>query len=237
MSLAAAALSLLVLPLGAIDSPAPQDRPVETPRTEDPAAVLAPSWSIGAGLGLSYFAGSISSSSSQSISQFPMPTSPQVTTSLERALNARTWLAADVSASFQNLRGDGAASGQSIRYSSLNVDVGIRRVLTRASAPVEVSALALLGGGYGQNSYALPDSWDSTKFNNVTVSQWNVGVAGGLAVDRRLTQGLSVRISTPVLFAGYARNKASYPSSPDLSASGLTAGLRLAPRLDLRLAF
>jgi hypothetical protein len=237
MSLTAAALSLLVLPLGAIDASASQDRPVETPRAESSAAAPAPSWSIGAGLGLTCFAGPTFLSSAQSVWQFPTLAAPRVTTSLERALSARTWLIADVAASFQNLRGEGSASAQSSRYSSIFADVGVRRVLTPASAPVEVSALALLVGGYRRGSYTLPDGSDSTKVSDYSWSQWNVGVAGGVAVERHLIQNLSVRISTPILFAGYARNRASSPNSQDVSASGMTAGLQLAPRLDLRLAF
>lgn len=237
MSLATAALSLLVLPLGAIDASASQDRPVETPRAESSAAAPAPSWSIGAGLGLTYFAGPTLLSSAQSVWQFPTLATPQVTTSLERALSARTWLIADVAASFHNYRGEGSASAQSIRYSSIFADVGVRRVLTPASGPVEVSALALLIGGYGRVSQTLPNWSDNAQISDSSSSQWNVGVAGGVAVERHLIQNLSVRISTPILFAGYARNKASSPSSQDMSVSGLTAGLQLAPRLDLRLAF
>lgn len=240
MSLAAVALSLLAFPLGAIDPSAPQDRSAESPRVETPAAAPAPSWSIGAGMsydlnGLVYV-----NPFSEMSTALSTLSNPRVTTSVERALNTRTWLLVDAAASFQKSRADGAATGESTQYRLFSAGVGVRRVLTSAGAPVEVSALALLDGSYQMLSWpSLNTSGNviSASFPLLSQNQWRVGVSGGIAVDRRLTQDLSVRISTPIVYAGYAHYKATYQNAPYESGSGLSAALRLAPRLELRLAF
>jgi hypothetical protein len=66
---------------------------------------------------------------------------------------------------------------------------------------------------------------------------WGVGLTLGLAVERELTSGLSLRVATPLVGASWSR------STLDSSADGLTtsegggASLILAPSLELRLAF
>jgi hypothetical protein len=66
---------------------------------------------------------------------------------------------------------------------------------------------------------------------------WVAGVNAGIAVDRVLAGGLSLRVASPLLGASYTWERLDEPGQPRREGSGLHASALLAPRLELRLAF
>lgn len=219
-----AAVSLL-LPLGALESSATSSESVEP--------VSAPSWSIGAGLSFGGLSGWILTPPVTGLTGLisaPTSVAPGVTTSLERSLSERLWLLVGLSGAIATSKRDSGSSTSR----GISGQVGVRYVLTRPGAMADVSVLALLNGGLDDLSLS---SADSPAGSLRGTSNWNVGLSGGLAVERQLASGLSVRIATPLISAGYSRGKITYVDAADVRTTGFSAGLVLAPRLELRLTF
>jgi len=145
-------------------------------------------------------------------------------------LGERLWLLVGLSGAIATSQRD---SGPSTSR-GISGQIGTRYVLTRSGAIAEVSVLALLNGGFDDLSYSsanLAAGWVRG------MSNWNIGLSGGLAVERQLASGISVRIATPLISAGYSRGKITYVDAADVMTTGFSAGLVLAPRLELRLTF
>lgn len=198
-----------------------------------PLAVLAddaspqPRWSLGAGISTTVIytsnpGGMIAWSTSQ----------PSAGASLERRLGESNWmvLAADgtVGESQQELAG--APGTMKWDYRRLTVNVGLRHVFTGPGAPVDVSVLALASGGYSQQNQTS-DSSSQPEFTS-----WLAGGNVHLAIDRQLTDGLSLRIATPLAGVWWQQTREK-TSGAQLDGHSLYANVYLQPRLELRLAF
>ena len=72
--------------------------------------------------------------------------------------------------------------------------------------------MSLLGlATAGLSDFATNSAYNAGVLRNQ--AQWNVGVSAGLAVERELTTGVYVRISTPILYASYSRNMSQLDGS------------------------
>jgi hypothetical protein len=59
----------------------------------------------------------------------------------------------------------------------------------------------------------------------------------GLAVERKLRDGLSLRVATPLFGVSWDRSRDEVPGAAPLRGSSVFASVLLAPRLELRMAF
>jgi len=222
------AVSLSVLALAAR-----AEAPTATP---DPAR---PSWSLGGGVTLFQVTTTASVTFPQ---RNPVQGSPvTAVASLERRVGDRTWLVLGVAGAFSRVRpGDEAAQVPTTTQDQRLVDVmaGIRRVVTREHAPVELSIVALAEGGGGKaeqttdfNAFAQPAS-------SVTQSLLVLGGSLGIAVERELLESLAVRLATTFAQVQWTRVRTSVSGLPTATTTtALGAGVSFAPRLELRLAF
>jgi hypothetical protein len=196
----------------------------------------APQWSLGAGV-ISFSGSSLvlgSTSAALGTSQATLLFAPQA--SLERRLGDDTFLLFGVSGTASRQRADlpaTAAAQSRADLVQLGLSAGVRRLLTPRGAPMDVSLVLTgdLGFGRSRQDYTLPTGTVSHQ------TAWRVGAAAGLAVDRELVSGLSLRVATSILGVGYTWRRFEASDSGVSSGTGLTAGLALAPSLELRLAF
>jgi hypothetical protein len=227
-----AAVSLLLLPFAAIDSsqspvePEPADRARIESLRPSTVASGGPRWSIGVGVAFFDVLTMYKEAFLSDWSLFGKVASPTVATSLERALSDRTWLAVDLSAAFERVNSDSSSSAghqPQNRHRRLSMEFGVRHILNRPGAPVDVSVMALAGG------------WveDFLRDSSTSLTQWSAGVSGGIAIDRQLVPGLTVRVASPVIAASYLSIKGTYATR----GKGFSTALQLAPRLELRLSF
>jgi len=158
---------------------------------------------------------------------------PGASAFLEHQRGPRSFLVLDLSGTYQSSQFESGSTGNT-RQRSLAADIGLRYLLTAPDAVVDVSVLALVNGSLSDSVNTISSGLSSQFLGQ---SQWSLGVSGGLVVERKLVPGLFVRISTPVLYASYARSKVDYVNMSSDILSGFGVGLRLAPRLELRLAF
>jgi len=232
-----------LLPLAAFaqtSAQGPATPPAPAAPDAAPTAAGSPppaSWSIGAGVfGSSTFATSLSFLRVGGVF-VSAPQMPSVSASLERRLSERRWAVFGVSGGFARSRQDVPPASTGVtRYdaTSLALSAGVRWVLTPAGAPVDVSALALADAG------ALRWELDTLASSTPATSEvtgWLLGASAGLAVDRELGHGLSLRVATPLVGVTYASTRTRSSGEATLDGSDFTAGLQIAPRLELRLAF
>lgn len=200
-----------------------------------PMPLAASDWSFGAGVG---FFGSTflytGAGLSSSIALTPQYW-PAVVTSLERRLGGSTWLVVGATGWFSDERAAWenvtlTTPGELLRY-GLQLSSGVRRVVTPAGAPVEVSVLALAEAGVASQSLERADGGKEDEL------AWLVGGSLGFAIERALLDRLSVRLATPLLGLRYRHGEITAPAGVTVTSSAWTADLYLAPRLELRLAF
>lgn len=225
----------------------------QTSTPEPAVAIAAPAasatgaaWSIGTGVGFGSFFSTSPAYLSTSINGLyisPQPV-PAAVASVERRLSGRTWLVIGAEGSFSHDRQDVPAGGTGFRKTDLyglGVSAGIRRFLTRASAPVDVSVDVTASAGAnrwkGDAAYRDYANGGAIADASFDASSWRTGATFGLAVDRELTGALSVRVSTPIVGAWYEKTKTEVTGQPTIDREELGAGLSIAPRLELRLAF
>jgi hypothetical protein len=188
-----------------------------------------PRWSLGAGVTAVIY----SSCSGADGLVCPTSESPGATASLERRLSDRRWLVVSVDGTVREGHQDrvpGGAGGYRTSFRQANLGVGLRQVLTGRGARVDVSLLALAQGGYDQTESRFEGSPAQRS------SAWLCGASVGLALDRELTSGLSVRVATPLAGAWWQQSRQRV-SGTTSRGHAFTASLYLAPRLELRLAF
>lgn len=202
---------------------------VPAPTAAAAAAVDEPGWSLGAGVGFTVFF----------VGEGPtVLSSPVASTTIERALGRRTWLVLGLSGSFSRdeSRVDSDTSrGPTTRHDFREAlaSLGVRQVVTDARAPVEVSVVALLEAGGFRMRTTYPDVTGTETRGTFA------GVSLGLAVERALASRLAVRLATPLVGYRQMRTRADsgLPGGPTLQATSVAVQLRLAPTLELRLAF
>jgi hypothetical protein len=116
-----------------------------------------------------------------------------------------------------------------------SLSVGLRRVVTRPGAIVDVSLQATVEGGYlhERQVFVSPPAGASSEISD-TGSY--AAVTGGITVERELTGGLGLRISTPIVGASWSKLERK-DDSGGRTGSSASAFVTLSPRLELRLAF
>jgi hypothetical protein len=236
-------------------SPAPASTEAAQPvaPAAPPASVAAaapaeqpPKWTIGAGL--VFVGGSVSlAAPSTRIGLLTIgsgfgPSIPVATFFVERRTSERTWLVfgAEGSVSRQSF-GTLPASSTSFPDQTkddaerVSLSVGLRRVVTRPRAPVEVSLQATVDGGYIHElqEFVTPTSGATSSIRDIG---WFAGATGGIAVERELTGGLALRISTPLVRAVWTTVERKDDAGKRDGTSWTVLGT-LAPTLELRLAF
>jgi hypothetical protein len=202
-----------------------------------------PNWSVGAGV---LFIGDPLFPSVSSVSDVPF-----VQASLERRLGAATWLVVGVAGAVET---DDSEPQRFVLLGSPDggsswggrVAVGLRRELTSATAPLALSALVLADvGAVGADRRYLV--FDVGIGEDVVVREESrgmlAGISAGAAVERQLAAGLSIRIASPLLVAGWSWTEVK-PSPTSTLANGSARSVRtyradvtVAPSLELRLAF
>jgi hypothetical protein len=230
----------LLLPSLALAQSAPA---VPGPAPAAPAAASAApldeaTWSFGAGL--SY--GSVGMVSLPMVrSYYYGAWSPSVfapTASIEWRLAPRTWLAFGLTGGVSSQSYDplppgsyGPIDGDA---KALAVSVGVRQVAwSRPLFEVSVLGLAELGATSSRSKLQQPTG-AVTELNG---SAWLVGASAGLAVDRELTPGLSLRLATELLRAAWQSGKMTEVGVATSSGHDLQVSAVLVPRIELRLAF
>ncbi len=201
----------------------------------------APRWSVGAGVS---FADDGLLLRSNLSSLAPSTTVPFVRASLERRVGAATWLVLGVAGAFETddappapayyLASDSGSSWQG------RVAAGLRRELTPPAAPFALSAMLLadVGGLSANRKYlAVPTLGSEAVDVREEARGMVAGVSAGAAVERQLTSGLSLRIASTVLSAGWSWTEVKPSNGSARSVRAFRGGLTLAPSLELRLAF
>jgi len=233
LAVAALLSALTVASATAADHAPPPDAP-------RPAA----EWSFGAGVQTNLLG--VSAPTSSILSLLPSlggstsvldPRGPMVTTSLERRLSDRSWLALGVSGAVARQRADvppGAYGFARDDERALYVSAGLRRVVTRRGAPIEVSGLVYAEGGIVDAERNLVTPISTTRQD---VTGWVAGAGLGLALERELTEALSLRVASPLVAARYGHEHVRQEGQPTSNASTVGMFAVLEPRLELRLAF
>jgi hypothetical protein len=237
-SITAALVSLCLVPSVALAEVA------EGPSAAPPSVAAAPApaaaeptgpWSLGAGLGYVVYGSPVFAASYPGYTNLPY--APTVRASLERAVAPRWWLVAGASGFASRTRSDVQAGytypPTRSDATSLSISGGVRRALHAPGAPVTVSGLLLAQVGWttarSDRAGAVPEVQRGEALG--------VGLSAGLAVDRELLTGLSLRVATPVLAAMWTSQRLSSDVSGVARTKGGEVSLTLAPSLELRLDF
>lgn len=197
-----------------------------------------PRWSIGAGAGTIIFGNDLLLSGIGSSAGMPF-----VRASLERRVGERTWLVVGASAFYETTDTDPTSTSYSIVYTETDstersgrVEAGLRRELTGARAPFVVSGLLLanVGGLSLERRYLTGTPGQEVQEDS---DAFVAGLSAGAAVERELTRGLSVRISSPVVITSWSWREIRTSGQPSRDARTFGVSLTLAPLLELRLVF
>ncbi len=199
-----------------------------------PIAVLAEDaspaarWSLGAGISTTViYVSNPGGEVAWGISQ------PSAGASLERRLTESNWLILAVDGSLGEVEQDLVGAPGTMKWESrrLTVNFGLRHVLTGPEAPVDVSVYALASGGWSKLNRTSDDAMADQE-----LSGWLAGGNVGLAIDRRLTEGLSLRVATPLAGVWWQRSREE-SSGGHTHGRSFDVNVYLQPRLELRLAF
>lgn len=223
--------ALLVAPLLAAAQEAPSAA-TSPASTQPSAAAPTPQWSFGGGISYVVYSGPVSLGTTSALFV------PAASASLERRLSDRTWLVAGVFGSVQRYRADvptGSVGTTRDDARTLSLTGGVRRVLTRSGAIVQVSLVALGEAEIGDGERNYVNYSGPSVASDAT--SWSVGANAGLALDRELTDGVSLRVASPLLGASYNWTMVDQVGAPRRQGSGFYVNALLAPRLELRMAF
>jgi hypothetical protein len=227
--------ALLVAPLLAAAQeapPAPPSTAASPASTQPSTAAPTPQWSFGGGISYVIYSGPVSLATASALFV------PAASASLEHRLSDRTWLVAGVFGSVQRYRADfptGSAGTTRDDARTLSLTGGVRRVLTRPGAIVQVSLVALGEAAIGDGERNYVNYSGPSVATDAT--SWSVGANAGFALDRELTDGVSLRVASPLLGASYHWTMVDQVGAPRRQGSGFYVNALLAPRLELRMAF
>jgi hypothetical protein len=230
-------------PAAAVAQPVP---PAAPPAASAARAEEVPSWTIGAGLGdfrsVTFAAptGTVVIAGNLIALWAGSEFVPLASFFLERRVSERTWLVFGAEGSLRRDHVDAPADTSLVAQFTksdaemIALSAGLRSVVTRHGAPVEVSLQAVVEGGYvhAVTRVTVPDGTtgefrDTGRFVEVT---------GGIAVERELTGGLAVRVSTPLVGGRYSKLERK-DTTGTLNGTSASVFVTLSPRLELRLAF
>jgi hypothetical protein len=235
-------------------------------RAEEPSAEKAPqpTWSLGAGIGWPNASAVIglgqtngpgfATNPSGAVANVDAPNSLlSATLFAERRASDRVWLLSRLSAVYgsstlendplYNVGSEPARQTQS--WFAGSVAFGFRSVLGTWS---RLQASTFVVGGFGLTHVSSEVQFQSsgqttfTEMKSVSTSGgWMTGLSGGLICDIELLRNLGLRVSTPLLNASYARAKGTLKSDankvPTTKVSGFSAGVAIAPSVELRVVF
>jgi hypothetical protein len=219
-----------------------QPPPAPPAQPQPPPAQPQPRWSFGGGLSYALYS-DFALAGPMSLGLSPSSVFlPAVTASLERRLSARGWFVLGLSGSANRSRRDipdGSYGSARNDARQLLLSAGLRRSLTRAAAPVEVSVVVVAQGGIFDGEQRVENRYNPAAPSIVTqdVTAWFAGARLGIAIDRALADGLTLRVASPLVDGRYERGSARSPGRPDEKQSTITVGAVLAPQLELRLLF
>jgi hypothetical protein len=177
-----------------------------------------------------------------STGQWVLPTASAATASLERRIGSSAWLVLGVSGSLARVRTDQPPSGTwgVTSYDLVGASLlgGLRQVLTPPRAPVDVSLLVLANVGLANVEEHL---FDGVAGSSAKVTAWSCGASIGLAIDRELARGITLRVATSLVGAEWSKANTDGAGLAATflgnSGSDFSAGVEIAPRLELRVAF
>lgn len=199
-----------------------------------------PQWSFGGGLAYAMY--DFPGFSYSLLFRDDAPAVPTVTATLERRLSPRSWLVLGLAGAVWRDRQDvpaGASGYGRNDLRELTVTAGVRRPVTRAGAPVEVSVVVAAQGGTYDAEQRLDQRYTmgTTTSSTRDLTAWFAGAQAGLAIERALTDGLSIRVASPLLQGRYSRGSIREAGQPDARSSSVRVSATLAPTLELRLQF
>lgn len=203
------------------------------PATTPVAPAATPSWSLGGGLTFSSLGYVSYESSSFLLSSNVVPV-PGATGTLERRLSDRSWLFLNLRGGVQRKRAEVADGSYGISRDDrrqVTASVGWRRALTRRGGPVEVSTVLGVHGGIldAEQTQVVP----STTATSTDSTLWFAGANLGIAIQRELTDGLALRLSTPLLHGTYDHGRTRSPGQPTRTSTGLSFAAEIVPQLEL----
>jgi hypothetical protein len=228
MRASVAVVSVCLISSVAVAEEAPQEAPVQQPTEE------APTWSVGAGLGLGTVTVPLSGLSSLGVTNV---LSSQANLTLERSLGAADWLMLDVLGSYsdQTTEADNSNGGsgysRGVTAKAAGLLVGVRHVFTPGRA-VEVSGWVGATGSWSQyeTSYS-----PSTLSQGQTVRYRTLSAQAGLALDHEIVRGVYLRLALPIVEAvhGWGLVRQQGTADEDTTVSGF--GLHLSPSIEIHM--
>ncbi len=217
-------------------------------RSEEPQSP-EPQWNIGAGVSTGYYVlvgpAQMALATAGLGAYYALTSTPATTVaaSIERSLSPRTWLVFGVTGSYEHDTFDtvptpGSSALHRLNVSTASASVGVRQVVTPRRAPVDVSWVLTADAAWARSdaTIAFPGAPDGTQRYTDTIA----GATLGIAVDRELGAGISVRVATPLVRGAWTRQTlhADFATAnPDTKGTQVGVGVLLQPRLELRLAF
>lgn len=229
-------MRLTLITLIAFAAPALADELATPPAPPSPTApVTAPTWSLGAGL--TFFApttqvialaGQLGGTGLAGLTA-TTPVSPSV--SIERLFSAQFALGLGVDASLEStsLTGIAATSPRG----SIGLGLSPRFILTNADAPVSFTLYSTVFLGYASGGQAVLGL-----AGNTLTSAISGGVGGGIALELKLLERLSVRAQANLVRLTVSRTAIAVSANGAMSESILnTVGVNVlpTPSLELRL--
>jgi len=220
-----------------VEGPTAKEPRAEGPAAKDAAVKVPPTWSVGAGVGYGTVSLMLMSPAGTNLGVLGMS---QGTLSVEHAQGAHDWLLLSVSAGYGSQTTPSAGLGSN----SSNLDredtgksiggfVGLRHIFTDQQV-VEVSGWLGIGGSWSESKTSYTATYPLTGLTST--NRWSsISALAGLAFDRRLLEGMYLRLNLSVLQAGRSWGLARQSQTPDVESSGTNLGLRLAPALELRM--
>jgi hypothetical protein len=172
-------------------------------------------------------------------------TAPEMSLLVERSLADRLALMLRLSAQYADVSGNNGISQFEYEQDSTRVGAGLGlRYLFNPGGLVEVSAYFTFQGiwQWGKVKSIVQDDAGSTVRNSHDFDGYLLEAQAGLVLERELIDSLFLRFATPLIAADYHHTSselsllegvASYP----VTNNGFSAGLRIEPQLQLRLAF
>ena len=236
----------LVLAIAAMSAPTLGVAEEIAPAEANAYPVTTPQWSLGAGLvspSWGYMSYGIGLTSLASVGG-----DPSYMLSAERRLGESAWLLFRGSFSYRKYDAptySSVGTSGTVEQNQLTTEaaMGVRYLLV--SDVVDLSIYGMVGGAYGRvtgsTSAGSGPSLSSFSYGGPGSRSYAVGATFGLALERSLTERLSLRLATDLadLQWGHARTKSQdYQGNTATSKTrDLRAGVQLRPSLELRLYF
>lgn len=190
-------------------------------------------WSLGAGVGFGsvFSSGAILGPSTLS--------TPAAAASVERRLSEDLWLVVGGLVAASRTTNDANAVNPATRDELVQgaVVAGVRRVMTPHGAPVTVSWTALGRVDLGRRDRTFNNTSSTLVVLNAHERLFGVAASFGIAIERELTDRLALRASTPLLSAGWSRDRLEASDGSRSVSRGASVVALVAPSLELRMTF